>query len=576
MTDLADALAALRSGTPASAIENDRIEFKQADTDPRRTLEILADAVVCLANGDGGLVVLGVRDRPGPRGSLAGVDTGLSVDAVVRGIFDRTRPSLSVPVQEVQEQGARLLAITVPRGATFYANAKGVSTRRVGAACRPFPPEEQRQAMAARGLYDWSAAPAGVELSAVSADEVDRIRRLLAAAGREDTARQSDARILHDLRLLDGGELTRAGLLLVGTEAAIARTLPSYGYAYQYRPSAGSEATARLRERRPLLAAVERLLDAVEARRSVHPINVRGGVQLQLHDYPASVVRELVVNALVHRDYEFEGEVELEHTPTRLVISSPGGLVFGVTPQNILSHPSTPRNRLLLETVTTLQVAERTGQGVDRAYRDLLRIGKQPPRFTDDGTRVTVTVEGGTGDDAFARYVNADLDPRLAADLEVLYTLSYLRTHRSVNGETVAPGIQRSPAEAQQTLDRMAEAELVEPSRRTVRKPFPNYALAPIVLAALGRAVAYRRRDAADIDQKIVDHVSEYGYITNQTLRRLFDLGVYPARDLLRDLQERGVLRKLDEKAGGPGIRYGRGPNFPARRGRRRRSADQA
>ncbi|HWB36454.1 MAG TPA: hypothetical protein VHA75_10570, partial [Rugosimonospora sp.] len=88
--------------------------------------------------------------------------------------------------------------------------------------------------------------------------------------------------------------------------------------------------------------------------------------------------------------------------------------------------------------------------------------------------------------------------------------------------------------------------------------------------------VAYRRRDAADIDQKIVDHVSEYGYITNQTLRRLFDLGVYPARDLLRDLQERGVLRKLDEKAGGPGIRYGRGPNFPARRGRRRRSADQA
>jgi ATP-dependent DNA helicase RecG len=308
---------------------------------------------------------------------------------------------------------------------------------------------------------------------------------------------------------------------------------------------------------------------AARRRRSLHPINLSGGVQLQLHDYPATVVRELLVNALVHRDYEFEGEVELEHTPERLVISSPGGLVFGVTPQNILSHPSTPRNRLLLETVTALQIAERTGQGIDRAYRDLLRIGKQPPRFDDDGTRVTASVAGGIGNDAFARYVNAELDPKLAADLEILYALSYLREHRSLNGDMLALGIQRSPAEAQQTLERMTDAELVEPSRRTARKVFPNYALAPSVLAALGRAVVYHRRDADGIDQKIVEHVTEYGYITNQTLRRLFDLGVYPARDLLRHLQERGVLRKLDEKGGGPGIRYGPGPDFPAHRGRR-------
>ena len=92
----------------------------------------------------------------------------------------------------------RLLVITAPRGATFYANAKGTATRRVGKQCQPFPPEQQKQA--------------------------------------------------------------------------------------------------------------------------------EGGVQLQLYDYPSSAVRELVVNALVHRDYQIEGSVDLEHPPEQLTVSSPGGL----------------------------------------------------------------------------------------------------------------------------------------------------------------------------------------------------------------------------------------------------------
>ena len=75
------------------------------------------------------------------------------------------------------------------------------------------------------------------------------------------------------------------------------------------------------------------------------------------------------MNGLIHRSYETHGTVDVEHTGDQLVISSPGGFVAGVTPENILTYPSTPRNRLLTETVAVLQLAERTGQGVDRAYR---------------------------------------------------------------------------------------------------------------------------------------------------------------------------------------------------------------
>lgn len=571
VAELDDLLEALQSGVPAGQLEGARLEFKEQDASIKRTLEIIADAVVCLANSEGGRIVVGVSDTPGPDGSIVGVSAQLTLGVAIKGIFERTRPSLSVPMDEVMLDGRRLLVITVPRGATFYANARGTSTRRVGTECLPFPPEQQRQAMAARGLYDWSAEVTDSDLTALDADEMRRLRRLLTGAGKEELARSDDRRILADLRLSDASDrLTRAGVLLVGREEAIRDAVPSYGYAYQFRQSAGAESTARFRGGRPILAGLERLLDAVEARQTIHPINVAGGVQLRIYDYPTSAVRELVVNALVHRDYENEGAVEVEHSPDRMTISSPGGLVFGVTPDNILTHPSTPRNRLLLEVVTSLQVAERTGQGVDRVYRELLRTGKQPPQYTDVGSRVGVLIEGGTGDDAFVRYVNNDLPPELAVDVEVLLALAYLREVRAVDATALASRVQRSPYEAQLVLERMAHVELVEPTRRTARRPFPSYALAVDALSGMGRAVRYHRRYADAVDQKVVEHVREYGYITNQTLRRLFDLGVYPARDLLRDLRERGVLQKLDEKARGPGVRYGPGPDFPGQPTRER------
>lgn len=563
MADFTEALQLILEGASPRDLESESLEFKEEESgDPRRSLETLADAVVCLANAEGGLLVFGIAN--GARGPEAfrGVSPKLTVDVVRRGIFDRTRPSLSVPVTEVVELGARLIVITVPKGAVFYANTAGTATRRVGNECRPFPPEEQRQAMAARGLFDWSAEITDIGFEAVAPEEIGRTRRLLQLAGREDLARVDERKLVRDLRLMDArGSLTRAGVLLLGEADAIASIVPNHGIAYQYRASPGSESSARFRSQRPILAAVDVLLDAVAVRSRVHPLSASGGVQLQIQDFPSDAMRELIVNALVHRDYELGGAVEIEHSLDSLTVTSPGGLVFGVTPTNILTHPSTPRNRLLLETVTALQVAERTGQGIDRAYRELLRTGKEPPAISDDGYQVRVVVPGGTGNDVFARFV-VELEPDLAGDVDVLLALSYLRDMRNVQATTLARLAQRSAAEAQSTLERMSHAGILEPTRRTASHALPTYVLTGASLADLGRAVKYHVRRVDETDRKVTDHVREYGHVTNQTLRRIFDLDVSGARDLLRALQQRGVLVKLDQGRGGPGIRYGPGPSM--------------
>lgn len=301
----------------------------------------------------------------------------------------------------------------------------------------------------------------------------------------------------------------------------------------------------------------------------MQPLNVAGGVQLQLVDYPPNAVRELLVNGLIHRSFDDAGTVDIEHSPDRLAIASPGGLVSGVTPANILTHPSTPRHRLLAEVVTRCQLAERTGQGIDRVYREMLRAGKPPPAIEDLGARVRASLIGGIGNDAFIRFVR-DLPVEQGGDVDVLICLSILRDSTAIDASRLADAIQRSPIEAQEVLERLADddAGLLEPTRRTIRKPFPSYRLRNKPLAELARAVSYRRRALDEIDAKVVEHVNEYGFVTNRTLQRLFDVNVYAARNMLTDLRERGLLSKIGEARGGPGVKYGPGKKFPRKRSR--------
>jgi ATP-dependent DNA helicase RecG len=556
-------------GQPASALESQTLEFKECARGPKETFNILADAAVCFANADGATIVLGVNNKATTRElALVGVDASYTIDAIRRGIFDRTAPPITVAASEHLEDGIRLVLIEVlPTVAPhFHATTSGKATRRLGTECRPFTPEQQREVLVARGQIDWSAESSGLTVRDLSAAEFERMRRLLRAAGESELAALRDRPLMDALRLMARDDkVTNAGALLLAPEERLAEVLRRHGFSYQYRPSPGSEATSRFRSQRPLLQAIDELLEAVERRAEIRPLNIAGGLQLTLTDYPPNAVREVVVNALIHRSYEIEGSVDVEHSPERVVVMSPGGLVSGVTPANILTHPSTPRNRLLAEAFARLRLAERTGQGIDRAYREMLQAGKELPTINDDGLTVQALLPGGIGNDSFVRFVR-ELPDSLGRDVEVLITLSLLRTARSIDAPALATAIQRSPVEAQDLLARLAadEAGLLEPTRRTLNKTFPSYRLRGEAVASLARAVSYHRHTRDQTEAKVVEHVAEYGFITNRTLQRLFDVHVYAARNMLTDLRSRGILEKVGSAKGGRGIRYVPGPNFPS------------
>jgi ATP-dependent DNA helicase RecG len=128
---------------------------------------------------------------------------------------------------------------------------------------------------------------------------------------------------------------------------------------------------------------------------------------------------------------------------------------------------------------------------------------------------------------------------------------------RTVDALALAQIILSSPAEAERVLQRMAVARIAEPTRRTAHHPSPTYRLRPEAVAGLARALSYHRRQIDASDEKVLEHIREYGFITNKTVQRMFDIDVYRARNLLTDMRSRGLIVKIGDARGGPGVRYG-------------------
>lgn len=97
----------------------------------------------------------------------------------------------------------------------------------------------------------------------------------------------------------------------------------------------------------------------------------------------------------------------MKHSPEELEISNPGGFPFGVAPENIITVPSTPRNRRLAEVFQKVfQGVERSGQGADKIFRYSIEEGKGKPDYTaSDSNHVILKIPAILKDGEFLRYL---------------------------------------------------------------------------------------------------------------------------------------------------------------------------
>lgn len=536
------------------ACESLTVEFK---SDLKRLPDReLVEAIICLANADGGQVWLGVEDDGTPTGlhiehrQLAGL-SGL--------VAARTSPSLAVTVTSVQLAGVLVACIHVPKANGEVATTNGVYLRRRLRAdgspeCVAMLPHDRVSRVSSFGLMDASAqVVAGAELDALDPLERERLRQSVQQYGGDRVLLELDDEALDaalglTARLADGRRApTLTGLLLIGREPALRELVPTHEFAFQVL---AREAVSFNEFRRsPLLKS----MDWLET--NFRPYNPERELQMGLFRVPVPRVdmgafREAVANALVHRDYHRLGAVHVRMDDEGLTVSNPGGLVDGVTLSNLLTTEPRPRNRALADAVKRIGVVERSGRGVDKIYRGMLRFGRPEPdyRRTDAGN-VVLRLATVDADEAFLKLV-VEQEGRFKRELPIdtLIALAVLRELKRLTTDELAQHIQREPVQAKRTLENLVEAGLAQ-AHGTARGR--SYTLALGVYKADGDKAAYTRQvgfSSLQHEQMVLSYVRQHGRITRAEVIELCRLSMSQAAKLLKRLKDQGSLQQHGER----------------------------
>ena len=519
----------------------------------------LVEALACLANSEGGELWLGVEDDGTPTGLHAAHGSLTGLPGLVAA---RTSPSLAVSVQVVEVAGVRVARIEVGRSASDVATTTGVYVRRRikhdgTPECAPMLPHERSSRASQLGLVDASAqAVAGATLADFDPLERERLRQTVQQYGGDRVLLELDDEALDGAlgfttRSASGQRVpTLTGLLVIGRETALRDKVATHEFAFQVL---AREAVAFNEFRRfPLLKA----LDWLET--NFRPYNPEDEIQVGLFRVPVPVVdmgafREAVANALVHRDYHRLSAVHVRLDDDGLTISNPGGLVEGVTLHNLLTTEPRPRNRALADAMKRIGIVERSGRGVDKIYRGLLRFGRPEPDYSrTDAHNVVLQLATVAADEAFLRLVVEQEGRQSGKPLPIdsLIALAALREHRRLDAEELARHIQRDAGRARRTLERLMEAGLVQAHGSTRGR---SYTLSAEIYRAQGEQVAYTRQlgfSRVQHPEMVLNYVSQHGRIRRAEAMELCRLSGDQAQKLLRRMTEDGRLTMRGNRRG--------------------------
>ena len=118
-----------------------------------------------------------------------------------------------------------------------------------------------------------------------------------------------------------------------------------------------------------------------------------GPQRRRVDQYPRTVLRELTVNAVCHRDYQRTSRFRLEVYSDRIQWTSPGSLPAPVTVENILYEQAT-RNPTIVRLLYEAGFIEERGLGLDTVFRTLEVSGLPRPKLLDTGGSFIITVQG--------------------------------------------------------------------------------------------------------------------------------------------------------------------------------------
>jgi len=357
--------------------ENSGVEFKKDDLVPEK----LARELVAFSNFEGGMLLLGVEDD----GRVTGLIRNNLEEWVMNVCREKIRPAI-IPYFEIVpdvKDKKNVAVIRVKRGYDVHAlwhNDARKYLIRVGSQSRDASNEELARLFQRRGSIRAELQP--VSGTAFENLDLRRLRDYFSNLRQQNVPVDEDSEtwksLLVNTEIMVEESVSVGGMLMFGLMPN--RFLPHAGIdAVAY---AGSEQDYDAIERTKLRSPMTPILDQagnilenglVEQALSFVKRNTAvvwkkdGGRRLERPIYPDDVLREVIVNALIHRDYLLtSSDVVLAVYDDRLEIISPGHLPNGITPERMRLGVRATRNELLKDVMRDYRYLEHMGMGISR------------------------------------------------------------------------------------------------------------------------------------------------------------------------------------------------------------------
>ena len=346
--------------------ESSRIQFK---ADLKNSTQLAAE-IVAFSNSGGGFILLGVNDDGGIAG-LKAIDIGRLNQLVSNVASQSVRPPINPITENIRLDEGLVMIIEIPAGISKpYMDNQGAIWVKSGADKRKVTAREELQRLfQSEGLVYADEVPVfGSSMNdldlPVFSDYYERRY--------EETLEESElplAQLLENLNLFRNTQLNLTGLLLFGKKPQIRK--PQFMVKAVVWPGNEIDVEHYIDSQDitgNMKAVFEQTLAFIT--RNLHRLQQGQGVNSQGKlEIPKIVFEEIVVNALMHRDYFIATPIMVFMYDNRIEITSPGHLPNNLTTENIRFGVSNMRNPVLISHASHLLPYKGLGTGIRRAFR---------------------------------------------------------------------------------------------------------------------------------------------------------------------------------------------------------------
>jgi len=344
--DVIDLLETIESG------EDSQTQFKEIFT----SSDALAAEISAFANSQGGKIIVGVKDN----GEIIGLekDELKSLNLMVSNVCSqKIEPPITVTTENIKYKDKIVVVITVPKGPNkFYiANGRDIWVK-VGADKRKASRDELRRLL--QESFNMFADEQRIEGTNIESLEMGLVEEFIqnrTGEGIENLPKSAIETLLHNMKIISGGQCTLAGLLLFGKkENQVLAQYKISAVSWYGNDLAGTEYgdSEDIRGNALVLykegmAFLKRQLRKVQRGQNFNSLGVL--------EVPEIALQEALINAIVHRDYYIQSNIRLFVFDNRVEIISPGVLPNTLTVETIKSGVHVARNPIILSHIKDIK-----------------------------------------------------------------------------------------------------------------------------------------------------------------------------------------------------------------------------